>query len=66
MPKQNESEWNIKKRTDAEISSAIGYLDPDASDESNNSVVVTCVSVVLGFAFLISSIAFIILYLRVS
>jgi hypothetical protein len=70
MLKQNESKWNIKKPTDAEISAAIRYLDPGASDErlreSNNSVLVLGVSLVFGLVFILSCAAFICLYYRVS
>jgi hypothetical protein len=70
MLKQNESKWNIKSATDAEISAAIRYLDPGSTSERlpeiNNPALVICVSLVLGLVFLLSSLTFICLYYRVS
>ena len=66
MLQQNESQWNIKGPTSAEIAAAIRYLDPDASDErlrgSNKIVLVLCA----GLIFLLSCAAFGCLYYRIS
>jgi hypothetical protein len=66
MLKQNDSKWNIKRPTNAEIAAAIRYLDPDLSDErlrgSNKIVLVLCA----GFIFLLSCAAIVCLYYRVS
>lgn len=65
MLEQNESKWNIKKLTDAEISAAIRYLDPGWSvgrfREGDPSLVAICISLV----FLLSGAAFVCLYYRV-
>ena len=70
MLKQNESKWNIKEPTDAEISASIRYLDPGESDErfreSNNSVLMLGVSLVIALVFLLSGATFICLYYRVG
>jgi hypothetical protein len=50
MARKYESKWNIEHLTDAEISAAIGYLEPPP--KSNNEVddtpvVVICVTVAI-------------------
>ena len=46
MPRKQESEWNLEELTDADICTAIYYLDPESipetNAENNSALVMIC------------------------
>jgi hypothetical protein len=52
MAKKYESKWNIDDLTDAEIYSAIRYLDPDPKSGNEQSDVICAIILILLLGFL--------------